>query len=325
MLNVSHLTKKYGNNLAVDDLSMTLESGQVYGFLGPNGAGKSTTLNMITGYLGATDGFVEVNGFRMDQETEKAKAFIGYLPEKPPLYEEMTAREYLEFAYDLKGFAKDIKDKKELAQAKKNAVDEAIASCRLESVEARLIRNLSKGFKQRVGVAQAILGKPEIIILDEPTVGLDPAQLKDIRELIRSLGQEHTVIFSSHILSEVSAVCDHVFIISGGKLVASESVNNLSMAFNKSQVMSLTVKGTEEVTEKLSGISGISSISCSAIDEETVSVKLAFEGDEDRRQEVIRYCVYNDVALLEITASRSSLEDIFLNLTEHNTEEEGEN
>lgn len=325
MLNVSHLTKKYGNNLAVDDLSMTLESGQVYGFLGPNGAGKSTTLNMITGYLGATDGFVEVNGLRMDKEAEKAKAFIGYLPEKPPLYEEMTAREYLEFTYDLKGLGKEIKDKKALAQAKKEAVDESIEALRLESVEGRLIRNLSKGFKQRVGVAEAILGKPEIIILDEPTVGLDPAQLKDIRELIRNLGKDHTVIFSSHILSEVSAVCDYVFIISDGKLVASESVNNLSMAFNKSQVISLTVKGNEEAAEKLSGISGVSSITSAAIDEETVSFKLAFEGDEDRRAEVIRYCVYNDIALLEITASRSSLEDIFLNLTEHNSEEEGDN
>ena len=196
MIEISHLTKKYGANVAVNDLSLTLEPGNIYGFLGPNGAGKSTTMNIITGYIGASSGEVKINGYDINKNPEEAKKCIGYLPEIPPVYGDMKVLEYLKFVAELH----EMKD--------------------------RLIRNLSKGYRQRVGLAQALLGMPEIIILDEPTVGLDPKQIIEIRDLIRSLKEKHTVILSSHILQEISAVCDHVFIISKGALVASDSRKN---------------------------------------------------------------------------------------------------
>lgn len=218
MIEVRNLVKKYGNHLAVDHLSFTVEQGQIYGFLGPNGAGKSTTMNIMTGYLGATEGEVLINGHDILQEPELAKRSIGYLPEIPPLYLDMTVTEYLLFAAELKKIHKH-----EL----KESVAEVIALARLEDVEHRLIKNLSKGYKQRVGLAQAMLGFPEIIILDEPTVGLDPKQIIEIRELIRELGKKHTVILSSHILAEVQEVCDHIMIISKGKLVANLNMNEV--------------------------------------------------------------------------------------------------
>lgn len=315
MLKVSNLTKKYGENTAVDNLSMVLEPGQVYGFLGPNGAGKSTTLNMITGFLGPTSGNIEINGYDIFKESKKAKSSIGYLPEIPPLYEDMTVQEYLGFVYDLKGIGEDIKDKKKYEKAKKEAVADAVKLARLETVEKRLIRNLSKGFKQRTGVAQAVLGRPEIIILDEPTVGLDPAQLKDIRGLIRRLGRDHTVIFSSHILSEVSAVCDYVYIISEGKLVASDNVQALGRRFNTSQILKLTIAGDEEDIEKLKSISGISSCTYETSMDGSFVVKLATEGTADMRQTVMKFCGENDISLLEMSSQRASLEDIFIDLT----------
>ena len=212
MIEISHLVKKYGDHYAVKDLNVRIEEGQIYGFLGPNGAGKSTTMNMITGYLAPTAGTVKVDGFDIVKEPEKAKEHIGYLPEIPPLYSEMTVEEYLKFAAELKR----IPGKERAAQ-----IEKAIKTAQLEDVRKRLINNLSKGYKQRVGLAQAVLGDPETIILDEPTVGLDPRQMIEMRELIRSLKKDHTVILSSHILSEVSAVCDQILIISKGELVAS--------------------------------------------------------------------------------------------------------
>lgn len=315
MLKVKNLTKKYSENLAVDNLSMTLEPGRVYGFLGPNGAGKSTTLNMITGCLGPTSGTVEINGHDISREPRAAKSCIGYLPEFPPLYEEMTVDEYLEFVYDLKGLGNSISDKKEYEKHKRETVADAVSMCRLESVEKRLIRNLSKGFKQRTGVAQAVIGKPEIIILDEPTVGLDPAQLKDIRGLIRRLGREHTVIFSSHILSEVSAVCDYVYIISKGRLVASDSVEELSRSFNRSQVLNITIDGDEGDIEKLRTMPEISGCTVSSVEDGLISLRLASGAGEDIRQKVLKFCGVNDIALLEISSSKMSLEDIFMDLT----------
>ena len=218
VIEINNLVKKYGDHVAVDDLSLTVEPGKIYGFLGPNGAGKSTTMNIITGYLGATSGKVKINGHDIFKEPEEAKKCIGYLPEIPPLYVDMTVREYLDFVAELKKLEKSLR---------KRYVEEAMETTGITDVSNRMIRNLSKGYRQRVGFAQAILGYPEIIILDEPTVGLDPKQIIEIRELIRKLGEKHTVILSSHILTEISAVCDHVFIISKGKLVASDATENL--------------------------------------------------------------------------------------------------
>lgn len=199
MIEISHLTKKYGTHVAVDDLNLTIEPGRIYGFLGPNGAGKSTTMNMITGYLGATEGTIKINGFDILAQPEDAKKCIGYLPELPPLYMDMTVEEYLLFAAELKKIPKE---------KRKLYVEDAMATTKITDMRGRLIKNLSKGYRQRVGLAQAVLGYPEVIILDEPTVGLDPKQIIEIRDLIQSLGKKHTVILSSHILSEVRAVCD---------------------------------------------------------------------------------------------------------------------
>lgn len=219
MIEVSHLTKQYGNHLAVDDVSFTVADGQICGLLGPNGAGKSTIMNILTGYLSATSGQVTVAGHPLPEEADAAKACVGYLPEQPPLYPEMTVQEYLTFAAELKGVKK---------AERKEQVCRAARRTGLEAVLPRLIRNLSKGYKQRVGIAQALLGSPRLIILDEPTVGLDPAQVIEIRKLIRELGRAHTVILSSHILSEVQAVCQQILILSKGHLVAAGSLEELT-------------------------------------------------------------------------------------------------
>ena len=219
MIEVSHLTKQYGNHLAVDDVSFTVADGQICGLLGPNGAGKSTIMNILTGYLSATSGQVTVAGHPLPEEADAAKACVGYLPEQPPLYPEMTVQEYLTFAAELKGMKKE---------ERKEQVCRAARRTGLEAVLPRLIRSLSKGYKQRVGIAQALLGSPRLIILDEPTVGLDPAQVIEIRKLIRELGRAHTVILSSHILSEVQAVCQQILILSKGHLAAAGSLEELT-------------------------------------------------------------------------------------------------
>ena len=219
MIEVRNLVKKYGSHMAVNHLNFTIEKGKIYGFLGPNGAGKSTTMNMITGYIASTEGEILIDGHNILEEPEEAKKKIGYLPEIPPLYVDMTVSEYLKFVAELKSIPKE---------KRSGNINEVMSTTKLQSVKDRLIKNLSKGYRQRVGLAQALLGYPEIIILDEPTVGLDPKQIIEIRDLIKSLGNKHTVILSSHILSEVSAVCDHVLIIDKGKLVASDTPENLS-------------------------------------------------------------------------------------------------
>ena len=240
MIEIKNLVKKYGNHVAVDDISFVLEPGKIYGFLGPNGAGKSTTMNMITGYIGCTSGSIVVNGHDIFAEPEEAKQCIGYLPELPPLYQDMTVKEYLDFVAELKKIPKHIRPKQ---------VTKAAEMTVLVDVMGRLIKNLSKGYKQRVGLAQAILGFPEIIILDEPTVGLDPVQIIEIRELIKKLGKEHTVILSSHILSEIQAVCDYVFIISKGKLVAADTTEKLVGMMSGNQEVRILVKGCKELIE----------------------------------------------------------------------------
>ncbi len=236
MIEVSHLTKKYGSRLAVDDVSFTVEDGQIYGLLGPNGAGKSTIMNILTGYLSATSGQVAVAGHPLPEEADAAKACVGYLPEQPPLYPEMTVQEYLDFAAELKGVKKAERKEQVLKAARRTG---------LEAVLPRLIRSLSKGYRQRVGIAQALLGSPKLIILDEPTVGLDPAQVIEIRKLIRELGRAHTVILSSHILSEVQAVCQKVLVLSKGKLAASGTLEELTAGGKSLEEVFLELTGGE--------------------------------------------------------------------------------
>lgn len=236
MIEVSHLTKKYGGHLAVDDVSFTVEDGQIYGLLGPNGAGKSTIMNILTGYLSATSGQVTVAGHPLPEEADEAKACVGYLPEQPPLYPEMTVGEYLNFVAELKKVPRAQRKEQVLRAARRTG---------LEKVMPRLIRSLSKGYKQRVGIAQVLLGSPKIIILDEPTVGLDPAQVIEMRKLIRELGKAHTVILSSHILSEVQAVCQQVLILSKGKLAASGTLQELTADGRSLEEVFLALTGAQ--------------------------------------------------------------------------------
>lgn len=241
MIEVSHLTKKYGGHLAVDDVSFTVEDGQIYGLLGPNGAGKSTIMNILTGYLSATSGQVTVAGHPLPEEADEAKACVGYLPEQPPLYPEMTVGEYLNFVAELKKVPRAQRKEQVLRAARRTG---------LEKVLPRLIRSLSKGYKQRVGIAQALLGSPKIIILDEPTVGLDPAQVIEMRKLIRELGKAHTVILSSHILSEVQAVCQQVLILSKGKLAASGTLQELTVDGRSLEEVFLALTGAQTDPEE---------------------------------------------------------------------------
>lgn len=241
MIEVKDLVKRYSKNTAVDHLNFHVQKGQIYGFLGPNGAGKSTTMNMMTGYLAPTEGQILINGYDVAEEPMEARKCIGYLPEIPPLYPDMTVLEYLRFAAELKQVPKN---------ERSTEIERVMDETRIKDMENRLIRHLSKGYKQRVGLAQALLGDPEVLILDEPMVGLDPKQIIEIRELIRGLGQEHTVILSSHILSEISSICDHVLIISNGKLVASDTPENLGSYMKHTDAMELQVRGSKEACEQ---------------------------------------------------------------------------
>ena len=304
MIEVKNLVKKYGNHTAVDHLNFTIEEGHVYGFLGPNGAGKSTTMNIMTGYLGATEGEVLINGHDILKEPEEAKKQIGYLPELPPLYMEMTVREYLEFVAELKGIAKNKREE---------SINEVEKMVKIWEVENRLIRNLSKGYRQRVGLAQAVLGFPKIIILDEPSVGLDPKQIIEIRELIRHLGEKHTVILSSHILPEISAVCDHVFIISKGKLVASDSTENLVNLMSGAQEIELTVRtGAGEAAGYLQGEENIARVEQADHDK----IRIYAKKGADVREEVFRQMAEHNIPVLEMKTVTKSLEDVFLEITQ---------
>lgn len=315
MIEVKNLVKKYGSHLAVDHLNFTVESGQIYGFLGPNGAGKSTTMNIMTGYLGATEGEVLINGHNILDEPEAAKHFIGYLPEMPPLYVDMKVREYLEFVAELKKIPK---------KEREEQIIKVMDMVKLADVEERLIRNLSKGYRQRVGLAQAILGFPEIIILDEPTVGLDPKQIIEIRELIRELAKDHTVILSSHILAEIQEVCDYVMIISKGRLVASDTPENLERALSNQQTIEILAKGSrEEISIIAKEIDGVESVEVSEGKEEgTVSAKIMAVAGEDIRENVFLAFAKADCPLLQMMSSRTSLEDVFLELTQSAVEEQ---
>ena len=307
MIEVRNLVKKYGNHLAVDHLDFRLESGKVYGFLGPNGAGKSTTMNIMTGYLGATEGQVIIDGHDILKEPEAAKKQIGYLPEQPPLYMEMTVREYLQFAAELKRIP---------GKNREEAVDEVEKLVKVRSVEDRLIRNLSKGYRQRVGLAQAVLGFPDIIILDEPTVGLDPKQIIEIRELIRRLAEKHTVILSPHILAEVREDCDYILIISRGKLVASDTPENLERTAGGNRHIEIQADAPEEtVRDVLKNIDKIKEFHFQK-KETMTTVLIETRNEEDIRKEIFRAFASRDIPLLTLRLTQSTLEEAFLALTQ---------
>lgn len=316
MIEISHLTKKYGDQTAVDDLTLQMESGKIYGFLGPNGAGKSTTMNMITGYIASTDGSVKINGYDILKQPEQARKCVGYLPEQPPLYMDMTTAEYLRFTANLKKIPKD---------KKRQYIEESMEMTKITDIKNRLIRNLSKGYRQRVGFAQAVLGYPDVIILDEPTVGLDPQQMIEIRSLIRSLGRQHTVILSSHILSEVREVCEHIFIISKGRLTASDTTENLIARMSGEQELHLLVKGKQDAVVKiLSQAHGIASQSVRAASESGCqrAVLRAKQGT-DIRADIFYLFAQAGIPILEMTTAGKSLEQVFLELTDQSAAETG--
>lgn len=316
MIEVRHLSKRYGTHLAVDDLSFSIDRGVVYGFLGPNGAGKSTTMNIMTGCLGATEGEVLIDGHNVAEEPMEAKKHIGYLPELPPLYGDMTPEEYLRFVARAKGLRRE-----ESARQ----IETVMEKTRIADVKKRLIRNLSKGYRQRVGIAQAVLGDPEVIILDEPTVGLDPRQITEIRELIRQLGKEHTVILSSHILSEVQQVCTTILILSKGKLVACDTPENLERLFAGKSTVELTVEAAEkDIPGILSGVSHIVSRTVKARQDGACDVTLELDvpaGNEVCREIFFAFSKAGK-AILRMTAGKASLEDIFMELTDSGKGEE---
>ncbi len=361
MIEISHLTKKYGEHVAVDDLTLNIEPGKIYGFLGPNGAGKSTTMNMITGYIAATQGTVKVQGYDILKQPEQARKCIGYLPEMPPLYMDMTVWEYLRFAADLKKIPRD---------KKRRYTEEAMELAKITDMKNRLIRNLSKGYRQRTGLAQAVLGYPGVIILDEPTVGLDPRQMIEMRELIQSLGKQHTVILSSHILTEVKEICEYIFILSNGRLAASDTTQNLTARTSAGQEIWLLLKGSrQEIMAALKKADGRTAhgrtedgrnedknhedINGGSVQPDAFEIASIEHAEEDgcfravlkssgkqgsrgaERQQDIREQVFYTFAkagipILEMTMGSKSLEQVFLELTtqaggsviEEHTEEE---
>ncbi|MCR5656214.1 MAG: ABC transporter ATP-binding protein [Butyrivibrio sp.] len=309
MIEVKDIVKNYGNHKAVDHLSFRLEKGRIYGFLGPNGAGKSTTMNIMTGYIAANEGTVTIDGHDILKEPEEAKKKIGYLPEIPPLYSDMTVDEFLNFVADLKKVPK---------KEKRDQIEKILKMTMLGDYGKRMIRNLSKGYKQRVGLAQALVGFPEVIILDEPTVGLDPQQIIEIRNLIKELKDDHVVILSSHILSEVNAVCDHVLIISHGKLAAEGTPEELEMRFQGQEHIKMSILGTEaKIKGALAGIDGISNVT---FGEDTdsqggVRVDVINDGKEDIRADIARALAGLGLPVLSMELEKKTLEDIFLEVT----------
>jgi ABC-2 type transport system ATP-binding protein len=311
LIEVKNLTKKYGNHVAVDNLSFTVEKGMIYGFLGPNGAGKSTTMNIMTGYIAATKGTVTINGYDILKQPSEAKKCIGYLPELPPIYPDMTVLEYLKFVAELKQVKKS---------ERKEQIESVMEQTQIADVKNRLIRNLSKGYKQRVGLAQAIVGYPEVIILDEPTVGLDPKQIIEIRTLIKNLAQNHTIILSSHILSEVSAVCDHIMIISKGKLVASDTPDRLMELMKGETVLELTVLGEEDkLREILGNIDGIDEFDINiGKNNGEINAQIHVSAKKDIRKELFYRLASSDMPIMQLRTDEKSLEQVFLELTEDN-------
>ena len=309
MIEVRNLTKKYGDHFAVQDISFSLEKGKIYGLLGPNGAGKSTTMNIMTGYIAATSGEVIIEGHDIFKEAEEAKKHIGYLPEIPPLYMDMTVWEYLFTVADLKGVPKS---------ERKSMIGDVMEKVMITNMKDRLIKNLSKGYKQRVGIAQTLIGNPDIIILDEPTVGLDPKQIIEIRTLIKRLGEDHTVLISSHILSEIGAVCDHVVIINKGHLVVSDSTENLEKLFKGQDILCLSAQGElEKIQNILREFPALSIADMKEAEEaETYRFQLKVQDQADYRKQLFFRFAEAGIPLLEISRAGMSLEDIFVEITE---------
>jgi ABC-2 type transport system ATP-binding protein len=306
MVEIQNLVKNYGNIQAVKGISFNVEENEVLGFLGPNGAGKSTTMNMIVGYLPMTSGTIKINGIDISENPKEAKKLIGYLPEIPPLYPEMRVIEYLKFVAGIKGIKKkDIQGQ----------VDKAMSRLKITDKKNRVIKNLSKGYKQRVGFAQALLGDPKVIILDEPTVGLDPSQTKEVRDLIKRLGKSHTIIFSSHILSEVNAVADRVLIINNGEIKAQDTANNLEVDRNE-VILKVDVEGDKDkVTEVFGTIDGfIEVLDTMEVSEGVYSYKVSV-ADDSVRKSIVSRLTMADFSILEISTIKKSLEDVFLDLT----------
>ncbi len=312
MVEVKNLTKVYGDIKAVDDISFTVNSGEVLGFLGPNGAGKSTTMNMITGYLSSSSGTVTVDGSEILENPKETKMKIGYLPEIPPLYPDMTVKAYLEFMYDIK----------KVKLPKEEHIKEVMAIVKILDVQERLIKNLSKGYKQRVGFAQALLGNPPVLILDEPTVGLDPKQIIEFRNLVKGLGKKHTVIFSSHVLSEVSAICDRIVVISNGKIVADAKTDELSTALSGKGQLLLEVEGSASaVSNAINEVYGVKKVSVTGTNRYAVD----YDNNVDIRKGVFNALVKAQCTILEMKNGGLTLEESFLKLTSENQRAKGGN
>lgn len=307
MIEVKGLTKRYGGKCAVDNISFKVEKGEILGFLGPNGAGKSTTMNILTGYLSATEGSVLIGEYDVLENPIEAKLQIGYLPEQPPLYMDMTVKDYLSFMFDLK----------KVTLPKTAHIKEVCEHVKITDVYDRIIKNLSKGYKQRVGLAQALLGNPDVLILDEPTVGLDPKQIIEIRNLIKTLGKKHTVILSSHILPEVQATCERVIVINKGKIVADDTPDNLSHALSADHNFIARIEGPElEVTKLISTIPGMVKVTClGAREKSAFDYTLEAEEGADVRRELFSRLANRSWPILGLKSTELSLEDIFLQLT----------
>ncbi|MBE6704129.1 MAG: ATP-binding cassette domain-containing protein [Ruminococcaceae bacterium] len=311
MIEIKNLVKRYGSNLAVDDISFTVNDGEIVGFLGPNGAGKSTTMNILTGYLSATDGQCLIGGVDILQKPIAAKRKIGYLPELPPVYLEMTVREYLNFVYDLK----------KCTLNRKKHIDEICDVVKITDVQHRLIGNLSKGYRQRVGFAQALVGNPEVMIFDEPTVGLDPVQIIEIRNLIKSLGKNHTVILSTHILSEVQAVCDRIVVINKGKIVANATPAELDKLSGVSSRSKLKITGeSDNVIAALKTVEGVTDVELSEkCPEQDCNIYIVTgDSSEDIKKKIFFTLAARQMAILSFEACSSSIEDIFISLVSKN-------
>lgn len=304
MIRIEHLKKNYGKVCAVNDISFTIEKGEIVGFLGPNGAGKSTTMNILCGYLSCNQGKAKICGIDILENPIEAKKKIGYLPELPPLYPDMTVDEYLSFIYELKGST----------LKKKEHLDEICQVTSIEDVRGRLIKHLSKGYKQRVGIAQALVGNPEVLIFDEPTVGLDPKQIVEVRSLIKSLAHKHTVILSTHILSEVQAVCDRIIIISNGKIVANEKTEEISKAVTNVSKLTIKICGPEkEVTNAISSLTGISYVeSLGRQDMDSITFAVSCQAGLDMRKPLFNLMAANHWPIIGLEAQGLDLEDVFL-------------
>ena len=307
MIELKNVTKKYGLNTAVNNISVKIDDGEIIGFLGPNGAGKSTTMNMMTGYISVTSGSIEINGYDILKDADKAKKLIGYLPENPPLYMDMTVFEYLKFVFELKNVKLN----------KNEHIDEVMSRTKIANVKDRIIKNLSKGYKQRVGIAQALIGNPEVLILDEPTVGLDPSQIQDMRSLIRELGKDRTVIISSHILSEITSVCSKVLIINNGKLVVYDTIKNINEKLVDHTIYVVKISGGRNIiTDAFKEITDIKSVTVEKTDDHNTFVyTLTPNEGKDIRKQILETVEKKQLLLLSFDTKKLTLEDIFLKVT----------